>query len=89
MTDYVMKRFRRVVYLINILFVVLIISPVCGQKNKPGEEKGLKDYYKDFFSIGVSVSPRALSTDEAQLILSQFNSMTAENAMKMGPIHPQ
>jgi len=89
MTDYVMKRFRRVGYLINILFVVLIISPVCGQKNKPGEEKGLKDYYKDFFSIGVSVSPRALSTDEAQLILSQFNSMTAENAMKMGPIHPQ
>ena len=55
----------------------------------PVQGKGLKEYYKDFFSVGVAVSPRALKTDEAQLILSQFNSMTAENAMKMGPIHPQ
>ena len=53
------------------------------------ETKGLKNYYKDYFDIGVAVSPRALKTDEAQLILKQFNSMTPENAMKMGPIHPQ
>ncbi len=52
-------------------------------------EKGLKDHYKDFFPIGVAVSPQALKTDEAQLILQQFNSITAENAMKMGPIHPK
>jgi endo-1,4-beta-xylanase len=50
--------------------------------------KGLKDYYKDYFTIGVAVSPNALKTDEAALIISQFNSITAENAMKMGPIHP-
>ncbi|GAA4728911.1 endo-1,4-beta-xylanase [Flavisolibacter ginsenosidimutans] len=50
--------------------------------------KGLKDYYKDYFPIGVAVSPRALKTDEAQLIVQQFNSVTPENAMKMGPIHP-
>ena len=53
-----------------------------------GQYKGLKDYYSDYFSIGVAVSPRALSTDEATLIKREFNSMTAENAMKMGPIHP-
>ena len=50
--------------------------------------KGLKEYYKDYFDVGVAVSPRSLKTDEAQLILQQFNSLTAENAMKMGPIHP-
>jgi len=50
--------------------------------------KGLKDYYKDYFPIGVAVSPRSLKTDEAQLIVQQFNSVTPENAMKMGPIHP-
>lgn len=50
--------------------------------------KGLKDYYKNYFPIGVAVSPRALKTDEAQLILQQFNSVTPENALKMGPIHP-
>ena len=53
------------------------------------QEKGLKDYYKNYFTMGVAVSPRALKTDEAQLILEQFSSMTPENAMKMGPIHPQ
>jgi GH35 family endo-1,4-beta-xylanase len=50
---------------------------------------GLKDYYSQYFPIGVAVSPRALKTDEAQLIIEQFNSMTPENAMKMGPIHPR
>ncbi|HEY1021794.1 MAG TPA: endo-1,4-beta-xylanase [Flavisolibacter sp.] len=58
--------------------------------NSPASaQKGLKDYYKDYFTVGVAVSPRALQTDEAGLIASQFNSITAENAMKMGPIHPR
>ena len=51
--------------------------------------KGLKDYFKKYFTIGVAVSPRALKTDEAALILRNFGSMTPENAMKMGPIHPR
>jgi endo-1,4-beta-xylanase len=51
--------------------------------------KGLKDYYKDYFFLGVAVSPRSLKIAEADLILKQFGSITAENAMKMGPIHPK
>lgn len=51
--------------------------------------RGLKDYYKDYFIMGVAVSPRSLKTDEAGLILQQFSSITPENAMKMGPIHPK
>ncbi|MCX6318999.1 MAG: endo-1,4-beta-xylanase [Bacteroidetes bacterium] len=51
-------------------------------------EFGLKDYYKDYFTIGVAVSPQALKTDESVLIVNQFGSMTPENAMKMGPVHP-
>lgn len=52
--------------------------------------KGLKDYYKKYFTIGVAVSPGALKRpDESQLIIQQFASMTPENAMKMGPIHPR
>jgi endo-1,4-beta-xylanase len=52
-------------------------------------DKGLKDFYADYFDIGVAVSPRALKTDEASLIKKHFNSLTAENAMKSQPIHPQ
>ena len=51
--------------------------------------KGLKDYYKNYFPIGVAVTPRDLTGDEAKLILREFNSLTPENAMKMGPIHPK
>ena len=53
------------------------------------EPKGLKDYYKNYFPIGVAVAPRNLNGDEATFILQQFNSLTPENAMKMGPIHPR
>jgi endo-1,4-beta-xylanase len=58
-------------------------------KQRITDTKGLKDYYKDYFPVGVAVSPQALKTDEAALILRHFNSMTAENAMKSGPVHPR
>lgn len=57
--------------------------------SKPGTVKGLKDYYKDYFPIGVAVAPRMLHGEDSALIVNQFNSLTAENAMKMGPIHPR
>ena len=53
------------------------------------KEKGLKDFYKDYFPIGVAVNARDLRSEESKLILQQFNSLTAENSMKMGPIHPE
>jgi endo-1,4-beta-xylanase len=49
----------------------------------------LKEAYKDYFPIGVAVSARSLTGPDAELITAQFNSVTAENAMKMGPIHPE
>ena len=52
-------------------------------------QKGLKDYYQDYFPIGASVMPRELSGPDSALILQQFNSLTPENSMKMGPIHPE
>lgn len=51
--------------------------------------EGLKDYYRSLFPIGVAVSPRALQGNEGQFIISQFNSVTPENDMKMGVIHPR
>lgn len=51
--------------------------------------KGLKDHYRDYFPMGVAVAPRMLHGEDSSLIVRQFNSLTAENAMKMGPIHPR
>jgi endo-1,4-beta-xylanase len=52
-------------------------------------QKTLKSTYKDFFPVGVAVAPRNLTGPEAELIIAQFSSLTPENAMKMGPIHPE
>jgi endo-1,4-beta-xylanase len=74
----------------KIIFILVFLFVVVGcSTRKEEQEKGLKDYYADYFNMGVAVSPRALSTDEAGLIIREFNSLTAENAMKMGPIHPK
>lgn len=51
--------------------------------------KGLKDHYSNYFTMGVAVSPQALKSADAALVLREFNSLTAENAMKSGPIHPR
>jgi endo-1,4-beta-xylanase len=72
------------------LFCSILLLATCTSKpTGEAQHPGLKDYYASYFPMGVAVSPRALKTDEAQLILEQFNSLTAENAMKMGPIHPK
>ena len=56
----------------------------------PRANVGLKDAYKDYFTIGVAVNQRNVS-DEAQiaLIKKEFNSVTAENDWKPGEIHPK
>jgi endo-1,4-beta-xylanase len=64
------------------LFLLIAYIPCCAQQ-------GLKDYYHNYFPIGVAVSPRSLTGPDTTLILRQFNSLTPENAMKMGPIHPE
>lgn len=50
--------------------------------------RGLKDYYKNYFPIGVAVNMAAINGPEAALISREFNSVTPENDMKMGLIHP-
>lgn len=64
-------------------------SAVLAGPGKALAQKTLKEAYKDYFPIGVAVAPRNLSGPEAELITRQFSSVTPENAMKMGPIHPE
>jgi endo-1,4-beta-xylanase len=51
----------------------------------------LKDIYKNDFLVGAAVSYELVSGQDeavARLAAQQFNSLTAENAMKWGPTHP-
>ena len=52
--------------------------------------QGLKDAYNGYFTIGVAVNQRNITTpDEQELIKREYNSITAENDMKPGQIHPK
>jgi len=70
----------------NIVTVMAFTCQCLQIQAQQSTDKGLKDHFKNYFTVGVAVSPRALKTDEAELIVKEFNSMTPENAMKMGPI---
>lgn len=80
------------------LFLLLIVS--CKPKSTTKEDKkqdltaeknemGLKDYYQAYFPMGVSITPYSVTGEASSLIRKEFNSITAENAMKMGVIHPE
>ena len=66
------------------LIASTVLMGACGPK-----DPGLKDAYKNYFKIGVAVTGRNV-TDSLQsaLILKEFNSITAENCMKPGELHP-
>jgi len=84
-----MKIYKLKTETLALVLLILGVSISCGTfGQKPSTIKGLKDYYKDYFPIGVAVSRKTLSGDEAKLLLQEFNSITPENAMKMEAIHP-
>ena len=61
-----------------------------GAPADPNPNVKLKDAYKDYFMIGVSLNQRNVSdNDQISLIKSEFNSITAENDMKPGELHPK
>lgn len=92
------NRTGRVLSCFFILITVFLISG-CEKTNaeiyKPVTEtnhdsiKGLKDYYKDYFTIGAAVSPFSLTGAQSDLIKKHFGSLTAENIMKPALIHPE
>jgi len=61
-----------------------------GPKKPEPITDGLKDTYKEYFNVGVAVNIKNV-TDPAQIALIQreFNSITAENAMKPQPTEPK
>jgi endo-1,4-beta-xylanase len=77
------------------LATAIIMSISCsgtgGKKalSEVDSTKGLKDFYKKYFDIGVAVGPRNVEGEDAEFIKKHFNSLTAENVMKPGPIHPE
>ena len=71
-------------------FFSVPVSAQWGRPIDPNPSVGLKDTYKDYFTIGVAVNRRNISNPEhIELIKKNYNSITAENDMKSGELHPK
>lgn len=78
--------------IVSILACALLValSTNAQWQQRPQPSKPLKDAYKDYFSIGVAVNQRNISDpQQIALIEQEFNSITAENDMKPGELHPE
>ena len=77
-----------------IAFALLVIILSCNaSKQQQGAvnnttAKGLKDYYRKYFNVGVAVNMNSIRGDDSVLLLREFNSITPENDLKIGPVHP-
>ena len=61
-----------------------------GAPADPNPTVKLKDAYKDYFMIGVALNQRNVSDDaQINLVKAEFSSITAENDMKPGELHPK
>ncbi|WP_294634688.1 bifunctional endo-1,4-beta-xylanase/feruloyl esterase [uncultured Bacteroides sp.] len=70
--------------------LALALAANAGHALAQQSETGLKDAYKDYFSIGVAVNMRNISEpDQIALIKKDFNSITAENDMKPQLTEPE
>ena len=75
-------------FLIAILFLGKCTPPETSQETPTT----LKEAYEDAFFIGSALNEAIVSgTDKASqdIVLQQFNTITAENVMKAGPINPE
>ncbi|HOU01210.1 MAG TPA: endo-1,4-beta-xylanase [Bacteroidales bacterium] len=73
--------------------VITLLSNCTGAGGKKtgsiDSTKGLKDFYKSYFDIGVAIAPQHTEGADAEFLKRHFNSITAENVMKPALIHPE
>ena len=89
------KRTLFAFFSLSALTIAIVLMSSCGGSGRgrvltaADSLKGLKDFYKDYFPIGVAVSPRSLEGETGEFIKKNFNSLTPENVMKPALIQPE
>jgi len=77
----------------SIFAVVVFLLVVATSFNCATQEpQSLKEAFKDRFLVGTALGANQIAGDDPQaleLTIKQFNTITPENVMKFGPIHPQ
>lgn len=71
-----------------VAFFCVVLVPVYGSAG----QNSLQDTYKDAFMVGSALNEELVDGKDAgltKIVLQHFNTITAENVMKAGPINPQ
>lgn len=79
---------KTVILFLSVFLFGSYTPPEPPQKNV----SSLKEAYKDAFLVGSSVNRWVISGragGSRDLVLDQFNTITTENALKAGPVHPR
>jgi endo-1,4-beta-xylanase len=75
------------------LFISLLLLGSCTRADKEHQvPTSLKEAYRDAFLVGCALNPAIVNGPDSvarDIVLRQFNTITAENVMKAGPVNPR
>jgi len=75
---------------ISLALCFVLISLIKNVNGQPSDTiPSLREVFRNKFLVGASVSPTNIHSEEGTVLKKHFNSLTAENVMKMGVIHPE
>ena len=81
---------KKTIFSILLASLALSASAQFGRNQDPQPDKGYKDTYKDYFTVGVAVNMRNINDPTSvEIIKKNYNSVTAENDMKPISVHPR
>lgn len=76
----------------NLVLSIVMLFGSCVWTAFGQEAASLKDVYRDAFLVGSAVNEAIVSgadTASRRIVLQQFNTITAENVLKAGPLNPR
>ena len=81
-------KLRLLLFCVYMACTSIVASAQPRQMQRVDDPTGYKDTYKDYFTVGVALNIRNVASPEQMAVVKKnFNSVTAENAMKPGEIH--
>ena len=78
--------------LLYIAISLVLLAGVATPSIARRQNQTLKDAFRDHFKIGAALNPRHFSGEDqsgAAIVTAQFNSITPENVLKWGLVHPK
>ena len=81
---------KKTIFSVLLASLALTASAQFGRNPDTNPDKGYKDTYQGYFTVGVAVNMRNINDPQTvEIIKKNYNSITAENDMKPGELHPQ